>query len=80
MSRKLRCRLYRVDLSGFDDLVESLSLLVWSLDKEHKQPGGLVSFLGPDTSPQRLAAARETLQAAFPSSLINELLKTKPGQ
>ena len=67
-------------LSGFDDLVESLSLLVWNLDKEHGHPRGSVSLIGPDTSPERLAAARETLQAAFPSSLIDELLKAKPGR
>ena len=58
-------------LSRLDNLVESLSLLVWSLDEEDRQPGALVSLLGPDTSPQRLAAARETLQAAL-------LLKSKP--
>ena len=65
-------------LSRLDDLIESLTLLVWTLDKEHEQPRGSVSLLGPDTSPKRLAAARETLQAAFPSSVIDELLKTKP--
>ncbi len=66
-------------LSTLDDLVESVSLLVWNFDQEHTQPRGLVSFLGPDTSPERLAAAREALQAAFPSSLVTELLKAKPG-
>ena len=65
-------------LSKLDDLVESLTLLVWSLDQEHKQPKDSLSFLGPDTSPQRLAAARKALQAAFPSSFIDELLKTMP--
>ncbi len=60
--------------------LESLTLLVWTLDKEHKQPRGSVSLLGPDTSPKRMAAAREALQTAFPSSLISELLKDKPGQ
>ena len=67
-------------LSTLDDLVESVSLLVWNFDQEHTQPRGFVSFLGPDTSPERLAAAREALQAAFPSSLVTELLKAKPGQ
>ena len=65
-------------LSKLDDLVESLTLLVWTLDQEHKQPRGTVSLLGPDTSPKRLAAARESLQTAFPSSLLIELLKAKP--
>ena len=69
----LECRLSRLD-----NLVASLSHLVWSLDKEDRQPGALVNLLGPDISPKRLAAARETLQAAFPSSFIDELLKTKP--
>ena len=67
-------------LSTLDDLVESVSILVWNFDKEHRQPSGFFSFLGPDTSPERLAAAREALQAAFPSSVIIALLKTMPGQ
>ena len=67
-------------LSKLDDLVESLTLLVWTLDQEHKQPRGTVSLLGPDKSPKRLAAARESLQTAFPSSLLIELLKAKPGK
>ena len=67
-------------LSTLDDLVESVSILVWNFDKEHRQPSGFFSFLGPDTSPERLAAAREVLKAAFPSSVIIELLKPMPGQ
>ena len=67
-------------LSKLDHLVESLTLLVWSLDQEHKQPRDSLSFLGPDTSPQRLAAARKALQAAFPSSFIRDLVNVKPVQ
>ena len=46
-----------------DQLLNSLLVLVWWLDKGHRKTKGFVDLIGPDTSPKRLEEVRDVLRA-----------------